>query len=206
MKPMFWPEDQLNNDRKRVSCSSNLVVPQAGEMVLSWQGGDCRQSYLDKHKVFSNYHVDPFRKKRPGVEKRVNTNLRERWRQRNVNIAFSELRQLLPTYPVDKKLSKAEILRLAVKYIGFLDGLILRMGNEVETEEEKNEEEREKEREEASFKEMKEERHRSESEVEGEEERASSSSESGIDCRSAFSSDSEIPGNSFIDEQDSRNS
>uniref|UniRef100_A0A674IWY8 TAL bHLH transcription factor 1, erythroid differentiation factor n=1 Tax=Terrapene triunguis TaxID=2587831 RepID=A0A674IWY8_9SAUR len=49
---------------------------------------------------------------------------RERWRQQNVNGAFAELRKLIPTHPPDKKLSKNEILRLAMKYINFLAKLL----------------------------------------------------------------------------------
>ncbi|XP_060619559.2 protein lyl-1 [Anolis sagrei] len=58
------------------------------------------------------------------VARRVFTNSRERWRQQNVNGAFSELRKLIPTHPPDKKLSKNEILRLAMKYINFLVKLL----------------------------------------------------------------------------------
>ncbi|XP_072239512.1 uncharacterized protein lyl1 [Leuresthes tenuis] len=58
------------------------------------------------------------------LARRVFTNSRERWRQQNVNGAFSELRKLIPTHPPDKKLSKNEILRLAVKYINFLVTLL----------------------------------------------------------------------------------
>ncbi|XP_077186047.1 protein lyl-1 [Paroedura picta] len=58
------------------------------------------------------------------VARRVFTNSRERWRQQNVNGAFSELRRLIPTHPPDKKLSKNEILRLAMKYISFLVKLL----------------------------------------------------------------------------------
>lgn len=58
------------------------------------------------------------------IARRVFTNSRERWRQQNVNGAFSELRKLIPTHPPDKKLSKNEILRLAVKYINFLVTLL----------------------------------------------------------------------------------
>uniref|UniRef100_A0A8C0BH73 BHLH domain-containing protein n=1 Tax=Buteo japonicus TaxID=224669 RepID=A0A8C0BH73_9AVES len=54
------------------------------------------------------------------VVRRIFTNSRERWRQQNVNGAFAELRKLIPTHPPDKKLSKNEILRLAMKYINFL--------------------------------------------------------------------------------------
>lgn len=58
------------------------------------------------------------------VVRRISTNSRERWRQQNVNGAFAELRRLIPTYPPDRKLSKNDILRLALKYINFLDQLV----------------------------------------------------------------------------------
>ncbi|MBN3293300.1 TAL1 protein, partial [Polypterus senegalus] len=60
----------------------------------------------------------------PKVIRRIFTNSRERWRQQNVNGAFAELRKLIPTHPPDKKLSKNEILRLAMKYINFLAKLL----------------------------------------------------------------------------------
>ena len=52
---------------------------------------------------------------------------RERWRQQNVNMAFSELRKLLPSYPPDKKLSKVDILRSSIRYIRFLDTVLEKM-------------------------------------------------------------------------------
>ncbi|CAB1314227.1 unnamed protein product [Coregonus sp. 'balchen'] len=60
----------------------------------------------------------------PKIVRRIFTNSRERWRQQNVNGAFADLRQLIPTHPPDKKLSKNEILRLAMKYINFLAKLL----------------------------------------------------------------------------------
>ncbi|XP_022783046.1 T-cell acute lymphocytic leukemia protein 1-like [Stylophora pistillata] len=67
-----------------------------------------------------------------GVSERnfITSNKRERWRQQNVNMAFSELRKLLPTYPVDKKLSKVDILRTSIKYIRFLDSVLKEMDRE----------------------------------------------------------------------------
>lgn len=44
-----------------------------------------------------------------------NVHSREKWRQKNVADAFEELRRLVPTYPPDKKLSKNEILRMAIR-------------------------------------------------------------------------------------------
>ncbi len=46
---------------------------------------------------------------------------RERLRQVYVNRAFANLRKILPSYPVNKKMSKHEILRGAIHYISFLE-------------------------------------------------------------------------------------
>ncbi|XP_064259860.1 T-cell acute lymphocytic leukemia protein 2 [Passer domesticus] len=54
------------------------------------------------------------------MTRKIFTNTRERWRQQNVNSAFAKLRKLIPTHPPDKKLSKNETLRLAMRYINFL--------------------------------------------------------------------------------------
>lgn len=59
-----------------------------------------------------------------GPVRKVFTNTRERWRQQNVSGAFAELRKLVPTHPPDKKLSKNEILRMAIKYIKLLTGVL----------------------------------------------------------------------------------
>ena len=70
-----------------------------------------------------------------GVERNVFAiTKRERWRQQNVNMAFSELRKLLPTYPPDKKLSKVDILRSSIRYIRFLDSVLQEMDGVMERE------------------------------------------------------------------------
>lgn len=56
--------------------------------------------------------------------RRVFTNSRERQRQQNVNGAFADLRRLVPTHPPDRKLSKSEILKLAIKYIKLLSSVL----------------------------------------------------------------------------------
>ncbi|XP_064235381.1 ribitol-5-phosphate transferase FKTN isoform X5 [Aotus nancymaae] len=58
--------------------------------------------------------------KNSNMTRKIFTNTRERWRQQNVNSAFAKLRKLIPTHPPDKKLSKNETLRLAMRYINFL--------------------------------------------------------------------------------------
>lgn len=63
-----------------------------------------------------------------GTEQNMfDTSKRERWRQHNVNMAFSDLRRLLPTHPPDKKLSKLDVLRASIKYIKFLDSVLKKM-------------------------------------------------------------------------------
>lgn len=58
------------------------------------------------------------------VVRKMFTNTRERWRQQNVSGAFAELRKLVPTHPPDKKLSKNEILRMAIRYIRLLTNVL----------------------------------------------------------------------------------
>ncbi|XP_074551437.1 helix-loop-helix protein 2-like [Halichoeres trimaculatus] len=60
------------------------------------------------------------RKRRATAKYRSAHASRERVRVVAFNVAFTELRNLLPTLPPDKKLSKIEILRLAICYISYL--------------------------------------------------------------------------------------
>lgn len=55
--------------------------------------------------------------------KRGHANRRERVRTENVNAGFDNLRKLIPTDPMDRKLSKIEILRLSTSYINHLHNL-----------------------------------------------------------------------------------
>lgn len=65
------------------------------------------------------------RRRRRATEKyRTAHATRERIRVEAFNVAFAELRKLLPTLPPDKKLSKIEILRLAICYISYLNHVL----------------------------------------------------------------------------------
>ncbi|CAJ0609618.1 unnamed protein product [Cylicocyclus nassatus] len=65
------------------------------------------------------------RKRRRATPKYRNLHAtRERIRVESFNLAFAQLRSLLPTLPVEKKLSKIEILRLSISYITFLHKLL----------------------------------------------------------------------------------
>ncbi|XP_029008002.1 transcription factor 15-like [Betta splendens] len=68
-----------------------------------------------------------YRQKTGGVvvRQRNAANARERHRTQNVNTAFTALRTLIPTEPVDRKLSKIETLRLASSYISHLANVLV---------------------------------------------------------------------------------
>ncbi|XP_042229339.1 helix-loop-helix protein 1-like [Homarus americanus] len=64
------------------------------------------------------------RRRRATLKYRTAHASRERLRVEAFNVAFAELRKLLPTLPPDKKLSKIEILRLAICYIAYLNHVL----------------------------------------------------------------------------------
>ncbi|NXM55876.1 HEN1 protein, partial [Leiothrix lutea] len=64
------------------------------------------------------------RRRRATAKYRTAHATRERVRVEAFNVAFAELRGLLPTLPPDKKLSKIEILRLAICYISYLNHVL----------------------------------------------------------------------------------
>ena len=64
------------------------------------------------------------RRRRATSKYRMAHATRERLRVEAFNVAFCELRTLLPTLPPDKKLSKIEILRLAICYISYLNHIL----------------------------------------------------------------------------------
>ncbi|XP_071440935.1 helix-loop-helix protein 15-like [Hetaerina americana] len=64
------------------------------------------------------------RRRRATAKYRTAHATRERVRVEAFNASFGELRRLLPTLPPDKKLSKIEILRLAICYIAYLNHVL----------------------------------------------------------------------------------
>lgn len=85
------------------SCSSGTEGVRSKRSQYRLRGGSCKLS---------------------AGKRNLTTNNREKWRQHNVNRAFVNLRRLVPTYPPDKRLSKNEILRMAIKYIRLLESIL----------------------------------------------------------------------------------
>ena len=85
----------------------------------------CRRSNRRGDEENANLSREERRRRRRATEKyRTAHATRERIRVEAFNVAFSELRKLLPTLPPDKKLSKIEILRLAICYISYLNHVL----------------------------------------------------------------------------------
>ncbi|KAI2806712.1 Helix-loop-helix protein 1 [Blomia tropicalis] len=86
----------------------------------------------NEHSVGKNYDPEMARltreerrrRRRATAKYRLAHATRERIRVEAFNVAFAQLRHLLPTLPPDKKLSKIEILRLAICYIGYLNHVL----------------------------------------------------------------------------------
>jgi hypothetical protein len=91
-----------------------------------------RQLGYDRAGEWPAVDMGKSREKHPTPEKQIITkdgclekprtiaNMRERDRTLSVNSAFNTLRDLIPTEPLDRKLSKIETLRLATSYIQHL--------------------------------------------------------------------------------------
>ncbi|XP_040264012.1 T-cell acute lymphocytic leukemia protein 1 isoform X1 [Bufo bufo] len=141
--PLTGPQAEQASEARMVQLSppDNLPLQTAGRAMLyglSQPLTPGNSGYFDETETFPMYNNNVRVKRRTGpyevevteggphtkVVRRIFTNSRERWRQQNVNGAFAELRKLIPTHPPDKKLSKNEILRLAMKYINFLAKLL----------------------------------------------------------------------------------
>ncbi|XP_054263101.1 helix-loop-helix protein 1-like [Macrosteles quadrilineatus] len=84
-----------------------------------------RKRDRDRCEVQSVLSREERRRRRRATQKyRTAHATRERVRVEAFNVAFCELRKLLPTLPPDKKLSKIEILRLAICYIAYLNHVL----------------------------------------------------------------------------------
>ncbi|XP_030322301.1 helix-loop-helix protein 2 [Calypte anna] len=122
------PESLGGADAQALSCCASDPEPAegggGGGENRGGGGGDGRVG------VRPGLHPPPLsreekrRRRRATAKYRSAHATRERIRVEAFNLAFAELRKLLPTLPPDKKLSKIEILRLAICYISYLNHVL----------------------------------------------------------------------------------
>ena len=67
----------------------------------------------------------PKRRRIASVAQRRAANVRERKRMFSLNEAFDQLREIVPIFAYEKKLSRIETLRLAIVYIAFMTELVI---------------------------------------------------------------------------------
>ncbi|EDW00519.1 transcription factor 15 [Drosophila grimshawi] len=90
---------------------SSLLLSSFGSHAMD-SNGDSEDSSIGASNHRQNTEAPP--------PPRQKINARERYRTFNVNAAYEALRGLIPTEPVNRKLSKIEIIRLASSYITHL--------------------------------------------------------------------------------------
>ncbi|RWS03097.1 helix-loop-helix protein hen-like protein [Dinothrombium tinctorium] len=129
--------DSIPGDYKSVDKSTLLFETKASNVTHHVANGRCawdlrvdNNSRILQSQIVNSLPsvIGIIKTETPSTQKkglrRMFTNNRERWRQQNVNDAFKDLRRLVPTYPPEKKLSKNEILRLAIRYIKILSTVL----------------------------------------------------------------------------------
>ena len=97
----------VDNDAHRSSTNSISMEKQNSDVIITRLSRDERRRRRRATPKYRSAHAS-----------------RERMRVSMFNRAFASLRKLLPTLPPDRKLSKIEVLRLAVGYIAYLDDVL----------------------------------------------------------------------------------
>lgn len=95
-------------------------------MESNWSGGNSSNLPIDPS-MSNNRPVKPKPKRRriASFAQRRAANVRERKRMFSLNEAFDQLREIVPIFAYEKKLSRIETLRLAIVYIAFMTELVL---------------------------------------------------------------------------------
>ena len=101
------------------------ALDQGVNIDLAKSGSESNRSYNTRSlSKPSGKEGKPKRKRVITHEQRQAANVRERRRMLSLNDAFEHLRNTVPTFAYEKKLSRIETLRLAITYINFLSGLL----------------------------------------------------------------------------------
>ena len=107
----------VKEEPREISCGAEIEADQNENMNMNTSAATCRGG---SGGIRADSHLsreERRRRRRATTKYRTAHATRERIRVEAFNVAFGELRKLLPTLPPDKKLSKIEILRLAIYVI-----------------------------------------------------------------------------------------
>ncbi|XP_034430050.1 helix-loop-helix protein 1-like [Hippoglossus hippoglossus] len=107
-----------------------MLSPDRAHPGVPWGDADAQQHLVPDDVHRGSAHVPALsreekrRRRRATAKYRSAHATRERVRVVAFNVAFAELRKLLPTIPPNKRLSKIETLRLALCYISYLNHVL----------------------------------------------------------------------------------
>ncbi|XP_077149670.1 helix-loop-helix protein 2 [Ranitomeya variabilis] len=118
---MMLSPEQVDSDQPSVQSESDSAVSEVKEGSVSEEEVGSRRTLCLPPQLSRE---EKRRRRRATAKYRSAHATRERIRVEAFNVAFAELRRLLPTLPPDKKLSKIEILRLAICYISYLNHVL----------------------------------------------------------------------------------
>ncbi|OQV19624.1 putative Pancreas transcription factor 1 subunit alpha [Hypsibius exemplaris] len=116
----FPPDYNNNNNSGRSCCYSNII----GGPSCVYSDYLNTQLAKDPNDYLLENGFSRRSKKRKGphthMVQRQAANLRERRRMQSINEAYEELRHHIPVEPYERRLSKVDTLKTAMKYIAFL--------------------------------------------------------------------------------------
>ncbi|XP_066304282.1 neurogenin-1-like [Branchiostoma lanceolatum] len=121
--PEYQPEDSTDTDSEKKAGRQPRAAPTRktdnNKAEKTTAGTKRKRSHKSRQKPKSQEVVVQVKKQR-----RRKANDRERNRMHNLNGALDELREVLPTFPDDTKLTKIETLRFAHNYIWALSEML----------------------------------------------------------------------------------
>ena len=110
-----------NNSQPHQYCQFYSNWSETTSSNLSIDSPNLNQSQITEH----SGKTKPKRRRIASLAQRHAANVRERKRMFNLNEAFDQLREIVPIFAYEKKLSRIETLRLAIIYITFMTELVL---------------------------------------------------------------------------------
>jgi hypothetical protein len=122
---------KVNNQGNQKSTCLTLTEPEyniiSSSTVNKWNSNGSLTTNISSARFTCSNNTKSTHKhkqRRFSPRQRQVANQRERDRTHSVNTAFLKLRSLIPTEPIDRKLSKIETLRLATSYINHLHSIL----------------------------------------------------------------------------------
>ncbi|CAG5120256.1 unnamed protein product [Candidula unifasciata] len=122
----YHNQQQSYSDNTFVWIGANNYYPASSyDQRCSEQPYNPQRQNLRRYNASERIEKTSNRKRRaPTVAQRRAANIRERRRMYNLNEAFDCLRQRIPTFAYEKRLSRIETLRLAISYISFMARIV----------------------------------------------------------------------------------